>query len=136
MNFFLEMWFLYPNWDHFWHIIQVLDSFDVKIQFITRTKISNFSPLSVNSKSFRFNVNKTIDLVSSFEAEPADDGKDRQTRGILNGLKHPVTINIAPSKTGTQTVNIILNDGSASKKTGENSMIESRSDQNQSETLK
>lgn len=74
-----------------------------------------------------------IDLDSSSDAEYKDN--ESVDRGPFKKSRQPVTINIAPSKTGSQTVNIILNDGSVLKKVDDNSAIESKSDRGYSQIV-
>ncbi|XP_055310909.1 uncharacterized protein LOC129573823 [Sitodiplosis mosellana] len=91
-------------------------------------------PLNMNRKASKAELSRmVIDSESSSDMEY--NGNESFDRGLFKKSRQPVTINIAPSKTGTQTVNIILNDGSVSKKPAENLVIESKIDRGHSQIV-
>lgn len=85
-----------------------------------------YSPLCISHKSM---ANESKRFVSNSNLNSDTDGNDDDVVHLsdrnFSDSKRPVTINIAPTKTGSQTVNIILTDGSVPKEGKETNVTES-----------
>lgn len=76
----------------------------------------------------------SIEPDSESDAEYNGNESATESHRAYNKSQQPVTINIAPSKSGSQTVNIILNDGVVTKKTNE-TLVDSKVEPERSQVV-